>query len=86
LSYYILFTSAGQRISLVRAFQKEIKLLDQTAKVYTVDLNPTLAPAWHVSDGYQAVKKVLANISVTKNRWIYFFILTPVYVYVVLYR
>jgi len=58
MNYNILITSAGQRVSLVRAFQKELKLFDQNAKVYTVDFNPTLAPACHVSDGYRIVKKV----------------------------
>lgn len=54
----ILITSAGQRVSLVKAFQKEIKAINPEAKVYTVDLNPVLAPACHVSDGYRAVKKL----------------------------
>lgn len=54
----ILITSAGQRVSLVRAFQKELKRLDPKAKVYTVDLNPILAPACHVSDGYKKVAPV----------------------------
>jgi carbamoyl-phosphate synthase large subunit len=54
----ILITSAGQRVSLVRAFQKELKLIYEDAKVYTVDLNPLLAPACHVSDGYYPIKKV----------------------------
>jgi carbamoyl-phosphate synthase large subunit len=54
----ILLTSAGQRVSLVRAFQKEIKKISETAKVYTVDLNPILAPACHVSDGYDSITKV----------------------------
>lgn len=54
----ILITSAGQRVSLVKAFQKEIKAIDPEAKVYTVDLNPILAPACHVSDGYRTVKSV----------------------------
>ncbi len=58
MTYNILITSAGQRVSLVRAFQKEIKLINQESKVYTVDLNPILAPACHVSDGYRTVKKV----------------------------
>lgn len=58
MSYNILITSAGQRVSLVRAFQKELKLIYAEAKVYTVDLNPELAPACHVSDGYRTVKKV----------------------------
>jgi len=54
----ILITSAGQRVSLVRAFQKELKKIDSTGKVYTVDLNPILAPACHVSDGFRSVKRV----------------------------
>lgn len=54
----ILITSAGQRVSLVRAFQQEIKKLNSENKVYTVDLNPMLAPACHVSDGYKSVRRV----------------------------
>lgn len=54
----ILITSAGQRVSLVRAFQKEIKKLDKQNKVYTVDLNPMLSPACQVSDGYLKVERV----------------------------
>ena len=56
----ILITSAGQRVSLVKAFQKEIKSLSKDNKVYTVDLNPILAPACHVSDGYRTVGRVTA--------------------------
>jgi carbamoyl-phosphate synthase large subunit len=54
----ILITSAGQRVSLVRAFQKELKRFYTEGKVYTVDLNPQLAPACHVSDGYKAIGRV----------------------------
>ncbi|WP_291069314.1 MULTISPECIES: ATP-grasp domain-containing protein [unclassified Empedobacter] len=54
----ILITSAGQRVSLVKAFQTEIKELNKANKVYTVDLNPVLAPACHISDGYRTVKRV----------------------------
>lgn len=54
----ILITSAGQRVSLVKAFQKEIRQINQNNKVYTVDLNPVLAPACHVSDGYRTVNRV----------------------------
>lgn len=54
----ILITSAGQRVSLVKAFQTEIKKLNENNKVFTVDLNPVLAPACHVSDGYRIVKRV----------------------------
>ena len=32
----ILITSAGQRVSLVKAFQTEIKKLDVSNKIYTV--------------------------------------------------
>ena len=54
----ILITSAGQRVSLVRAFQKELRAFDNKAKVYTVDMNPILAPACHVSDGYRKIAGV----------------------------
>lgn len=54
----ILITSAGQRVSLVRAFKKELKKINNDGKVYTVDLNPLLAPACHVSDGYKSVPRV----------------------------
>lgn len=54
----ILVTSAGQRVSLVKAFQKEIKQLNKNNKVYTVDLNPVLSPACQISDGYKTVKRV----------------------------
>lgn len=54
----ILITSAGQRVSLVKSFQTEIKKRNENGKVYTVDLNPILAPACHVSDGYKQVPRV----------------------------
>lgn len=54
----ILITSAGQRVSLVRAFQRELRKIIPEGKVYTVDLNPILAPACHVSDGYKQVSRV----------------------------
>jgi carbamoyl-phosphate synthase large subunit len=57
----ILITSAGQRVSLVRLFQKELKKLNQNNKVYTVDLNPKLAPACHISDGYRQIIRVTDN-------------------------
>ncbi|MEY4964030.1 MAG: hypothetical protein RLZZ323_1349 [Bacteroidota bacterium] len=58
----ILITSAGQRVSLVRAFQTEIKRKFQFSKVYTVDMNPKLAPACIISDGYKKVDRV-SNIN-----------------------
>ncbi|GIJ97704.1 carbamoyl phosphate synthase large subunit [Capnocytophaga stomatis] len=56
----ILITSAGQRVSLVKFFQKEIKHLNPENKVYTVDLNPSLAPACIISDDYKKVCSVTA--------------------------
>lgn len=54
----ILITSAGQRVSLVRSFQNELRKIFSTGKVFTADLNPSLAPACHVSDQYFEVPKV----------------------------
>ncbi|SFD73121.1 ATP-grasp domain-containing protein [Flavobacterium phragmitis] len=54
----ILITSAGQRVSLVRAFKNELKKTFSTGMVYTVDMSPNLSPACQVSDGYKAVKRV----------------------------
>lgn len=47
----ILITSAGKRVSLVRAFQCELKLLYPNGKVYTTDLHPQWSAACQVSDG-----------------------------------
>lgn len=57
----ILITSAGQRVSLVRAFQNELKNKFPKAQVFTVDLNPNLAPACHVSDGFKQISRVTDN-------------------------
>jgi len=53
----ILITSAGQRVSLVKAFQKELRDYNG-GKVYTVDMNPDLSPACQISDGAYSVEKV----------------------------
>jgi carbamoyl-phosphate synthase large subunit len=55
----ILITSAGQRVSLVKAFQKELKELKPNAKVFTTDLNPKLSPACQISDRYFQVLPVI---------------------------
>lgn len=47
----VLITSAGQRVSLVQIFQKTVKELCLDSKIYTVDMNPQMAPACYVSDG-----------------------------------
>lgn len=57
-THNILITSAGQRVSLVKAFKKELQKFFPEASVYTVDLNPVLAPARYVSDGCKQVKRV----------------------------
>lgn len=54
----ILITSAGQRVSLVKAFQNELKKYDDTARVFTTDMNPELSPACQISDEYFKVKRV----------------------------
>ncbi|MBA6153581.1 ATP-grasp domain-containing protein [Gelidibacter maritimus] len=48
----ILITSAGRRVSLVRSFQKELKLLFTNGKVYATDSSPILSAACHVADGF----------------------------------
>ena len=45
----ILITSAGRRVSLLKAFQKELRSRFPGAEVYAADFNPTLAPACHVA-------------------------------------
>src|SRR5688572_21602380 len=54
----ILITSAGQRVSLVRAFQKQLKSVFPDGKVYTTDMQPQLSAACNISDGYFQVKRV----------------------------
>ena len=54
----ILITSAGQRVSLVRAFQKELKTIYPGYKVYTTDMFPELSAACNVSDRYFKVNRV----------------------------
>ncbi len=54
----ILITSAGRRVSLVRAFQKELKKVYPEGKVITSDASPVLAAACHVSDAYFEVPRL----------------------------
>lgn len=48
----ILITSAGQRVSLVESFKKELTDFFKDGKVFTTDAAPELAPACHISDRY----------------------------------
>ncbi len=54
----ILISSAGRRVSLVRAFQKELKKVYPQSKVFASDANPELSGACHVADGYFKVPMV----------------------------
>ncbi|WP_298488402.1 ATP-grasp domain-containing protein [uncultured Maribacter sp.] len=54
----ILVTSAGRRVSLVRAFQKELKYLYPTAKVFAADANPKESAACHAADSFFLVPRL----------------------------
>lgn len=54
----ILITSAGRRVSLVHAFQNELKKFFPEGKVFTVDLIPELSSACRTSNGYFSVIRV----------------------------
>jgi len=54
----VLITSAGRRVSLVRAFQKEAMNFNSQIKIYTTDLNPKLASACQISDQSFQICKV----------------------------
>jgi carbamoyl-phosphate synthase large subunit len=54
----ILITSAGQRVSLARAFQHELKEVFPKANVFTTDIHPRLSAACHVSDRSFKLKQV----------------------------
>lgn len=54
----ILITSAGQRVSLVKAFKKELARTYPGSKVFTTDMCPELSAACQVSDGYFRVQRV----------------------------
>jgi carbamoyl-phosphate synthase large subunit len=54
----ILITCAGKRVSLVRSFKTELKLLYSNSKVYTSDSSPEKSAACRISDGYFKAPKV----------------------------
>lgn len=54
----ILITSAGQRVSLVNAFKKELQKKYPDSKVITVDLRPELSPACQVADSFYQICRV----------------------------
>lgn len=55
----IIITSAGRRVSLVRAFQKELKQLIPSGLIFASDAEPELSAACHVAD--RSVKVPLLN-------------------------
>jgi carbamoyl-phosphate synthase large subunit len=54
----ILITCAGKRVSLVRSFKTELKIIFSDSKVYTTDSSPEKSAACRISDGYFKVPKV----------------------------
>lgn len=54
----ILITSAGRRVSLVRAFQKEVKVLGNNTRVICCDAQPQLSAACQVADDYFHVPRL----------------------------
>src|SRR4030042_1219344 len=54
----ILITSAGRRVSLVRAFKKELVRYFPDGKIFTVDMKPELSSACRISDKYFQVPAV----------------------------
>lgn len=62
----ILITSAGRRVSLIQAFQQELKKRIPDAKVYTADMNPEWSSACRVSDGYHVLPRVTDGCYIQK--------------------
>lgn len=58
MNHNIIITSAGQRVALVRDFKETLVRFFPTAKVFTTDMNPELAPTAYVSDGCFEVLRV----------------------------
>lgn len=57
----ILITSGGRRVSLVKAFQKELRHKFPKAKVIVVDAEPILAPAAQIADMFLSVSRIEAD-------------------------
>ncbi len=48
----ILITAAGRRVSLIKSFSKELNKKYPEARVYAADMNPNMAAACQVVDGF----------------------------------
>lgn len=57
----ILILSAGRRVELVQAFQKDLKLSFPHAMVFCTDMTPELSAACQVADGYFKVPRVTSD-------------------------
>ena len=58
MQHNILITSAGKRVALTRYFKDTLHRFFPDAKVYTTDMNPSMAPARYVSEGCIKVPRV----------------------------
>jgi carbamoyl-phosphate synthase large subunit len=54
----ILITSAGRRVSLVRAFKSELVKFFPKGKIFTTDMNPELSSACRISNGFFQIVRV----------------------------
>ena len=54
----ILITSGGRRVSLVKAFMKELKAIFPSGKVFVADSIPNLSPAAQIADKFIKICKV----------------------------
>jgi carbamoyl-phosphate synthase large subunit len=62
----ILITCAGKRVSLIRSFKTELKLLFSDSKVFTSDCIPEKSAACRVSDGYFKLPKATESNYIEK--------------------
>ncbi|WP_100611530.1 ATP-grasp domain-containing protein [Confluentibacter lentus] len=62
----ILITSAGRRVSLVKAFQTELKKIIPEGKVMTTDFNTLMSAACHVSDRAFQLPLIIDNDYINK--------------------
>lgn len=62
----ILITSVGKRVKLVKLFKESLRKYFPEGKIYTTDMNPTLAPAGYVSDHCFYVPRVTDECYLTE--------------------
>ena len=54
----VLITSAGRRVELVQAFQRDLKIFFSSARVFATDMQPLLSAACQAADRYWEVPRV----------------------------